>query len=392
MIMLKNKTLTIIGGRVAKDNGRIFAHVSFGKIVNEFAKHYKQILLCTPLNESRSFEDDYILEENVKLRSQPNWKSTIDSFKHLSGIKRSYKDAISEADHVFIRGNPVAATLSLYRQCKQKDKPVCHWIVGNPLALLRSHNRDGIIKDTLGLVYVWQWEKKLILGQRLSNGILICNGQELANRYASENTFATISTTLTKEDFYYRKDTCLNDSVNILCLCYIRPEKGIEYLIEAIGRFKAKRSINLMIAGNRDRYTKYQKKLDAFVQHFKLENRVKWLGHVRYDSIHDLMIRSDIFALPTLSEGTPRVLVEARSKGLPIVTTNVGGIPYSVKNGHDGILVPPKDPVSLHKGIDSLINNGSLRRRLIRNGYARVKDLTIDKFVGYVIRCLQNHK
>jgi glycosyltransferase involved in cell wall biosynthesis len=326
----------------------------------------------------------------VKLIPQPDWKTTIDSFKYLSKIKSSYKSAIRKSDHVFIRGNPVAATFSLYKECARHCRPVCHWIVGNPMVLLRSHKRDGIVKDSLGRLYIWQWEKKLIFGRRISNGTLLCNGQELADRYTSDKTFVTISTTLTDDDFYYRQDTCGNDVINLLCLCYVRPEKGIEYLIEALGHLQTNQPINLLIAGSRDRYANYQSKLDGLIQKHTLNTSVQWLGHVRHERIHDLMLDSDIFVLPTLSEGTPRVLVEARAKGLPIVSTNVGGIPSSVQDGYDGILVPAKDSMSLMNGINRVLHDQALRKRLIRNGYSSVKNLTIDKFVARTIGHLDN--
>ena len=331
-----------------------------------------------------------MLPTNITFIPQPNWKTTLDSIRYLSKIKTSYKKVINAADHIFVRGNPVAATSFLYRYCAQNKKPVCHWLVGNPMVLLHSHKHREFIIDLIGKLYIWQWEKKLLRGRSIANGAFLCNGQELADRYPTTKTYTIVSTTLSKDDFFKREDTCTGNEINLLSLCYIRPEKGIEYLIEALAYIRVHQRVNLLLAGSRDRYPKYQIRLDSLVKKYNLEENIKWIGHVRFQDIPDLMRSSDIFVLPSLSEGTPRVLVEARANSLPLVATNVGGIPTSVINEHDGILVPAKDPKLLANAISKIIEDGVFRKRLIYNGYKTAQKMTTDKFVNFTIECLDN--
>ena len=61
------------------------------------------------------------------------------------------------------------------------------------------------------------------------------------------------------------------------------------------------------------------------------------------EPLFELYRSHDVFVLPSLSEGTPRTLVEARSFGCPVVATRAGGIPSSVEHGRDGLLVEPND-------------------------------------------------
>jgi glycosyltransferase involved in cell wall biosynthesis len=382
--------LAIIGGRASQINDKLVASASFGKIVEEFSKQYSHIYLSSPFKVLAALEEDYPLPANITMVPQPDWNTAIDSIKYIPKIRHSYKIAINHADHVFIRGNPVPATEFLYKYCARNRKPVCHWVVGNPMALLNSHKRDGFLKDTLGKLYIRFWEKRLLRGRHRVNGTLLCNGKELAERYKSSKTYAIVSTTLTKKDYYIREDTCGGQMITLLCLCYVRPEKGLEYLIEAIKDLKSRKKIMLLIAGSRERYLNYQNRLNEMVRSYELEEQIKFLGHVRYGKIHDLMLQSDIFVLPTLSEGTPRVIVEARAKCLPVVATNVGGIPTSVTNGYDGILVPPRDSKSLGSAIHHVVECGSFRRRLIRNGFETAKNLTIDRFVQRAVACFEN--
>jgi glycosyltransferase involved in cell wall biosynthesis len=70
----------------------------------------------------------------------------------------------------------------------------------------------------------------------------------------------------------------------------------------------------------------------------------------------------DVFAMASRSEGMPGALVEAMGAGLPVVATNVGGIPEVVTNGVDGLLVPPSDPEALARAIEIALGRPELGR------------------------------
>ena len=96
----------------------------------------------------------------------------------------------------------------------------------------------------------------------------------------------------------------------------------------------------------------------------------------------------DVLVLPSLSKGTPHVLVEARANGLPCVATRVGGVPSVVIDGVDALLVPARDPAALAAAIARVVDDGSLRRSLIRNGLSRARQQTVDAFVDHLIKAL----
>ena len=104
--------------------------------------------------------------------------------------------------------------------------------------------------------------------------------------------------------------------------------------------------------------------------------------------IFEAMRSCDVFVLPSLSEGAPYVVVDSRSQGLPTIATAVGGIPTSIDDGEDGLLVPPKDPVAIADAIDCVIEDESLRKGLIEKGYAKVRELTFDKFAKKIVGIL----
>ena len=99
-------------------------------------------------------------------------------------------------------------------------------------------------------------------------------------------------------------------------------------------------------------------------------------AHIRFlgfrQDVTDLLAASDLFVLPSLSEGLPLSILEAMSQGLPIVASNVGGIPELVENGRQGVLVPPGDARILADALQKLACDADLRQTMGAAGQARV--------------------
>ena len=82
-------------------------------------------------------------------------------------------------------------------------------------------------------------------------------------------------------------------------------------------------------------------------------------GHVT--DMPTLLAISDIVALPSYSEGIPRILIEAAAMSRPIVSTTIPGVAEIVEDGVNGLLVPPRDAAALAEAIEALLDNASLR-------------------------------
>jgi glycosyltransferase involved in cell wall biosynthesis len=87
----------------------------------------------------------------------------------------------------------------------------------------------------------------------------------------------------------------------------------------------------------------------------------------------------DLFVLPTHpGEGIPRVLLEAMTGGVPVVTTRVAGIPSLVKHQVNGWLVDEPSAAAVAAAIEGIVTDAPLRRRLIANGYETARGFTLD--------------
>jgi glycosyltransferase involved in cell wall biosynthesis len=149
----------------------------------------------------------------------------------------------------------------------------------------------------------------------------------------------------------------------------LAPMKGIEYLLDAL-EIMSKRGIALRcrIAGKGELLASLKKR--CLVR--GIAHQVEWMGHVAdmrsfYESI-------DCYVLPSVStEGLPLGILEAMASGLPTVATSVAGAPEALRDGIDGILVPPRDPEALANALARLIADSDSRARMGRAARERAE-------------------
>jgi glycosyltransferase involved in cell wall biosynthesis len=373
--------------RAFSAGGKIWMQSASGKVAEALATHYEKVCVCAPVvHKAPRFPfDEPLGATNLELIEQPFWETTARSFLHFFGIASAYARTCRQADVLFVR-EICPYTLVLYVFAALFRKPICHWIVGNTVSLLRIGTRRGRVFDALALLYALQDRLVTRVGRWFTNGALICNGSDLARAYASPRTIEVVSSTIKQQDFFLRDDTCRQAVVRILFVGFIRPEKGIEYLLEAVSSLSPEMTWELEIVGP-NVFPKYRKKLDAMLAALGLGGRVFWSGYVPNGlPLFERMRAADLFVLPTLSEGTPHVLTEARANGLPCISTTVGGVPTTVTDGFDALLVAPKDSQALAVAIERVIFDRELRRRLIRNGLAEARKHTLDQFIATVVK------
>jgi len=88
-----------------------------------------------------------------------------------------------------------------------------------------------------------------------------------------------------------------------------------------------------------------------------VENRVEFVGHVDHAQLPALLHAADIFIRPSRSEGMGNAFVEAMAAGIPIIGTNVGGIPDFLKDGETGFVVEVNNPKSIAEAVERILQN-----------------------------------
>jgi glycosyltransferase involved in cell wall biosynthesis len=100
-----------------------------------------------------------------------------------------------------------------------------------------------------------------------------------------------------------------------------------------------------------------------------MQERVNFLGF-RSDA-RAIVGLLDILVVPSLSEGTPLVPLEAMTAGVPVVASSVGGIPEQIRHHCEGLLVPPGDSVALGEAVLQLLQNPTWMQQLGEAGRQR---------------------
>jgi glycosyltransferase involved in cell wall biosynthesis len=155
--------------------------------------------------------------------------------------------------------------------------------------------------------------------------------------------------------------------VRLLYVGDLVPPKGVEALVAAAITLAADRHpLRLDLVGDGP----LRAGLEARVAAAGAEDAVTFHGARPRAEVADRMRGADALVLPSHNEGTPVSVMEALTCGIPVVATDVGGIPELVTEGANGLLVPPRDQEALTAALARLADDGALRRHLTEGAAA----------------------
>ena len=147
-------------------------------------------------------------------------------------------------------------------------------------------------------------------------------------------------------------------------------EKGLWELVHAFDSIaRAKPGAWLAIVGTGP----IRHELEGWRRARGLEGRILFPGAQPHDRVAEWLNASDIFVLPSYDEGLPNGVLEAMACGLPVVATDVGGIPEAVTHGENGLLVPPRAVPPLVAALTELIRDPALRDAMGRAALDRIR-------------------
>ncbi len=145
-------------------------------------------------------------------------------------------------------------------------------------------------------------------------------------------------------------------------------KKGFDDLVRACGLLRERgRQCRCLIIGG---YTEYADAVEGLIRQMDLHGMVSMHHAVTQEQLKDFYELGTVFCLPCKivddgdRDGIPNVLAEAMAMEMPVVSTNISGIPEIVKHGVNGLLVPQKDPNSLADALERILDDKLLARRL----------------------------
>jgi glycosyltransferase involved in cell wall biosynthesis len=164
-----------------------------------------------------------------------------------------------------------------------------------------------------------------------------------------------------------RKPDLAPHGVHLLCVGRLVPGKGVQYLLEALCLVRqVYPNAILTVAGD----GKFRPDLERLCASLGLTAVVRFVGAQSRSRLPELYAKADLVVIPSLSEIFPYVALEAAATGIPVVATNVGGIPEILGDG--AFLVPPMDPKALAEGILTALSDrtaAAARAKLAQERY-----------------------
>lgn len=194
-----------------------------------------------------------------------------------------------------------------------------------------------------------------------------------------------------EKDKIRKKYNINNDDKVLLFTGRIIPEKGVKELIQALKNVKYEHYKLLILGSALNEFktkTEYQEEIENNVK--LLSNKIIFTGFVKYEEINKFYSIANISVLPSAwNDPAPLTIIESLVCGLPIITTNSGGIPEYAKDG-SAIIIKRDDNLikELSKSIDELLNDDEKCLKMGKIGLFVSKDLRISNYYNNFIKIM----
>ncbi len=307
-----------------------------------------------------------------------NWDPT----KYNEGLKDIFAEIVKDInpDVIHIMGTELPHTLSMCEACERLsiiDKLIIS-IQGmmEPIAQMYDYALPFFVRYGCRLVYKRpnsiNRDKRKMKKRATYERIALSISKNVIGRTNWDKMYVSLINPNLKyyhnnevlRDIFYNSewdyDSCIKNTVFISQADY--PIKGLHVLLEAAYMLK-QRGYNLQyrIAGNNiiesqncDRYFEYIRML---LSKFSLMDNFKFLGFIDEEAMVTEYKRANIYVLPSLIENSPNSLGEAMIMGMPVISSDVGGIKDFISHGENGYIFPLSEPYMLAYYVEELLND-----------------------------------
>ena len=367
---------------------------AFVKFVTSFYPHFEKIIFCDAVRKERK-KEAYILDPaKAEVCPLPYfsvyslWKNILITYPK---IYRIIRDKIHTWDIVWLPATHPVAFLFVY-VCHRKRKPFFQIVRAKLMELVRHSNKGARRYRAVAVVAVLEY-----VSQRLSRKYLTLTvGREIYNTYKRKGgRVHEIAVSLVSErdieETLRTKRLQLHKPVRLLSVGRLDAEKGLYFLIKAVDELIKEKRLDVVLQMVGKGYKgEEERRLRQEVKKRRLARHIRFLGYAPHGPrLFRLYRESDIFVLPSLSEGCPQTLFEAMACGVPVVATRVGGIRYLIEDGENGLLINSASPTEMASAVERLVMEDDLRDRLVKNGFATARNHTLEVERERIWGCIQ---
>lgn len=362
------------------ENGKIVAsHPAIGKYIDSLAPHFSEILLGVPAPGSSDLPYYVMKSTNLRLISLPHYHNIQGFWQNFSIYLKKFYDLASEWDFLNIR-MPTHLGYLAYLVALYFRKPVFLVVVGETFAANKmskypffkrlAANLDAHFLDFFMMIMI-------------RKSLTFTNGQDLYRKFFKNNpnVYLMRSSTITEQDIVNIDKKARHQPIRLLTVAVIAANKGFFLIPDVISKL-CSMGHDLewhcigKVEGNAGKVELERTLLRA--SELGVSSKLYFHAPLDWDALREQYRQMDLFVLPSYMEGVPRVLLEAQSSGLPVVTTAVGGIPEAIKHGQNGLLVSPGNALELALAIHQLLESDELYSHLVEGGIKTAQEFSLE--------------
>lgn len=310
--------------------GNVFIPSTHYLYLKYVSTYFNKVYLISPIGNKNTKKEGEILDfKNVEIIPLPPSSSYLKAMSHWAAYRNAIKSIVDKVDCFYCR---VPDPFSWMPALLYKKKTIMHF-VGDTIDTTKHNEKWPWLKKKVMITgYLPEFWLTLKAARRST---VYTNGPHIKDRLANHNIKATsvISSTVFKKDLHsdFNPLPINNNSLIFTYIGYIRFAKGMNCLLDFCKEMK-RRGINYVfhIIGDGE----MMEDVKIFIKKELLEEKIILHGHIsNRTEINEILRGSDLFFFPSLSEGSPRVIIEAMAQGVPVMSTPVGALPKTFSNG-----------------------------------------------------------
>lgn len=360
-------------------DGSLWTNAPLGRLIDSLSHECGRLLIaiCDSPEQAR-WHDYKVMAPVADLFALPNMPSLAKGIFYGAACRKAIRKIEREAEALIVQ-LPFSAPTALLAARRPRVYHICADLpsVVRASKFYRGPRRVGA-RSLATLID--QLQRHLVKAKDVS---VITNGEALWTTYDGQHGRSVVSSSIVASDILsVTRQRDLGAPFRVLFVGYLRPEKGLDVLLDAYTQLRQTLpDAELQVIGTSD-LVEGGAALELRQRIAVLQQRgapITVEGYIQFGrDLFAYYADADVVVVPSRSEGTPRVLIEARAVGCPVVATSVGGIPSSVVDGVDGLLILPDDPSALATAILRIAREPGLRRRLIQAGLERARNTTVE--------------
>jgi glycosyltransferase involved in cell wall biosynthesis len=366
------------------DDG-IWVSSGIGRLVEAISDRVTTVTLAVSRVSSRAaFHDCFWPHNTIHVNFLPELSSNLQGMWKGRECRRVVRQIEDQSDVVIVQ-LPFAAPTALGSPQKPRVYNICADIAAITKSSTYYRGLRKIAAVTAACGYD-RFQRYLVQQPRAR---VVTHGEQLLKWYGNPPGRAIVSSTIREQEIAsYSDQRAANSPFRVLFVGYLRYEKGIDLLLEAFVEFHRlfPHSELCLVGGNDHVDHGLMETINDFRKSLPNPGTISMTGMVAFGPpLFQCLANADVLVIASRSEGTPRVLVEARAFGCPVIATRVGGVPFSVEDGVDGLLVEPNSSAALCRALERLAGDRSLRNRLVENGYRRASQTTVEQYAVHLL-------